>query len=490
MIRKFISLEWKQFMRSPNLAENTGISIVLIFFALVYAAWFIALSFGLYSFLKEYFPDLDPFSAANRFVLYWLSFDLAVRYFFQKLPNLGIASLLVLNIRKSRIIHYVLGRSFFSFLNLIAAFASIPFALTLLAKGYESIQIVTWLIFLLLITMTVNCLHVILTSKEGVGKEYVAVAFFSVLSLISALDYFQVFSLGTILGGGIDFLSSHPYWLSIPACVFAVIYFLAYKTLRTHFYLDAVLQVKHKNRKTKNLSWMEQFGSLAPLLKMDLRMIWRNKRTKGLLLSAVFVLLYGLIFYQKDKDPNTFSMFIGLFMTGLFIYNFGMYIPGWDGSYYRFLMSRNIEMRTYLRSKYWLLVSSGIIAFVFTIPYLYFGWEVVLIHFTGFIYNIGIVTLFMLYYGSNKKKAMDLNSSATFNYQGVSGRDMLIMLPVFVVPMIVFGILKYISGLYVAVAFFCFIGILGLVLREKILTKIAKRYQRNKYRMLTGFSQN
>lgn len=490
MILKFIFLEWKKLMRSPNLAENAGITVLLAFLASIYAIWFVLLSVQLYGKLQVFFPEVNPFVAANRFVLYWLFFDLTMRHFFQKLPNLGIASLLTLNIPKSKIIHYILGRSFFSFLNLIAAFASVPFALTLLAKGYPTSHVLTWLGFLLLATMTINCLHVIVTSKDGVGKEYIGVGVVLFFALIICLDYFKFFSVGAIFGRGIDWITTHPYGLIIPALLFVAAYVVAYKTLKEHFYLDAVLQVKHKNRKTSQLSWVERFGGLAPLLKMDLRLIWRNKRTKGLLWTAGLMLFYGLLLYKGDSShPRFLAMFAGVFMTGIFIYNFGMYVPAWDGAYYRFLMSRDVGMKAYLQSKYLLLVGSSIMAFVLTIPYVYFGWEVLLIHFAAFMYNIGIASLFMLYYGSFRRKTMDLDSRASFNYQGVSGTDMLIVFPILFIPIIVFAILKYAVGLYLAVGFFVLIGVLGLLFRQRVLSKIAERYAKNKYKMITGFSQ-
>ncbi len=490
MIRKFLSLEWKQFWRSPNLSQNAGITVLLSFLAFFYGIYFIVLSVQLYGILQKNFPTTDPFVSANRFVLYWLFFDLTIRHFFQKISSLDISSVLVLNIRKSKIIHYILGRSFFSFLNLIAAFASIPFAFTLLYKGYAASQVFTWLGFLILATMTVNYLHILITSKEGMGKEYVGLGFAVFFAIAATLDYFHIFSLGTLFGQGIDTITQNPYLIFVPLLLLLCSYFLAFRALKEQFYLDAILQVKHKNRKTSSLSWVEHFGGLAPLLKKDLRMIWRSKRTKGLLVTSLLFMFYGLLFYKTDKEQlNFFVMFVGIFMTGIFIYNFGMYVPAWDGAYFRFLMTQDIPIKFYLKSKYLLLVVSACSAFILTIPYVYFGWEVLLIHFAGFMYNIGIGVIFILYYGSFRRKAMDLNSRANFNFQGVSGTDMFIVFPLLIAPIIVFGILNFFLGLYGAVGIFIFLGIIGLVFREQFLDLIVKRYQTNKYKMLTGFAQ-
>lgn len=488
MIRKFISLEWKQKMRSPNLAQNVGVSIFLGFVAFIYAINFIILSVQLYDLLKEYFPEIDPLVSANRFMLYWLFFDLTIRYFFQKLPGLTIRPLLTLNIKKPKIIHYILGKSFFSFLNLIAAFASIPFALTLLYKGYETSQVISWLLFLGLATMMINCLHIIITSKDGQGKEYVGLAIIGFFSLAICLEYFKVFSLGALFGQGVDYLIANPYFLLLPLIALVGIYRIAYKTLKAHLYLDAVLQVKHSKRKTTSLSWVEKIGYLAPLIKVDLRMLWRSKRAKSIFFTTFIFLLYGLLFYRSNSGLGR-GGFIAMFMTAGFIYSFGMYIPAWDGSYYRFLMSRDIKMEDYLKSKYILMVAVTSVAFILTIPYVYFGWNILLMQVAGFFYNIGIGTFIMLYYGSFRRRAMDLNSGSSFNFQGTMGRDYFIIFPLILIPLLLFSLIKYFLGFYVAIGVFIFLGVVGLLFRDKIIERLAKRYKNVKHKMLVGFSQ-
>ncbi len=489
MIRNFLSLEWRGFWRSPNLSQNVGTSIFLSIIAFIYALYFIFMSFGLYFILEESSPNTDPFIKVNNFVLYWLFFDLTIRHFFQKISGLDISALLILNIQKSRLIHYILTRSFCSFLNLIGAFASIPFAIILLSKGYQPSQVFSWLCFLILATMSVNYLHIIITSKEGMGKEYVGLGFVIFFASIIGLDYFHLFSLRTLFGKGILVLTQTPYLLLLPLGFFILTYFLAFKTLKEQFFLDAILQVKHKNRKTSRLSWVERFGGLAPLLKKDLRMIWRNKRTKGILQMSFIMLFYGLFFYRSNRDLSFVAMFAGMMMTGIFIFNFGMYVPSWDGASFRFFMTQNISMKAYLKSKYLLLITGSSIAFILTIPYVYFGWDVLLMQFAGFMYNIGIGVILVLYYGSFRKKSMDLNSRASFNYQGISGIDMLVVFPLLLAPIIIFGILQSFLGIYIATGIFVLLGLIGLLFRERFLELIAKRYEMNKYKMLKGFAQ-
>ena len=101
-------------------------------------------------------------------------------------------------------------------------------------------------------------------------------------------------------------------------------------------------------------------------------------------------------------------VFVGIFVTGIFIINFGQFIPAWDSGYYKLLMSQNIKYKEYLNSKYSLMLMSAVIMFILSIPYVYFGWEILVIHFAVMIYNIGINTYILLYAGSFNRKKIDL----------------------------------------------------------------------------------
>jgi len=152
----------------------------------------------------------------------------------------------------------------------------------------------------------------------------------------------------------------------------------------------------------------------APFLQLDLRMLWRNKRPRSTVFIVLIGLFYGLFFYPNPlyQDMPAMYVFVGIFVTGIFLINFGQFIPAWDSGYYKLLMSQNIPYKDYLQSKYLLMASSSFLMFVLSIPYVYFGWKVLLIHFAAMIYNIGINTHVLLYAGSfNRKK-----SSMAFRY--------------------------------------------------------------------------
>jgi hypothetical protein len=81
-------------------------------------------------------------------------------------------------------------------------------------------------------------------------------------------------------------------------------------------------------------------------------MIWRNKRPKTTIWMSLIILFYGLIVYITllTKTHQSFFVFVGILMTGVFMLNYGQFVPAWS-NYYGMMMSQNIPMKQYLNSK-------------------------------------------------------------------------------------------------------------------------------------------
>ena len=221
-----------------------------------------------------------------------------------------------------------------------------------------------------------------------------------------------------------------------------------------------------------------------------MRLIWRNKRPKMVFLMSFIFLFYGLIFFKSGGEQAAVMMvFLGIFMTGLFTMNFGQFIPAWDSSYYSMLMSQNIKYRKYLDSKWFLMTVMTIFLFILSMPYVYFGWNVLLLLFAGALFNIGFSSLFILAFGALNRKRIDLDRSAFANYQGTSATQFLMVLPVMGIPIILFMATKFFFGFNAGVFSIAIIGIIGIVFRNYFMNKIEKLYLKNKYKTISAFEE-
>ncbi|TVZ16203.1 DUF5687 family protein [Maribacter sp. MAR_2009_72] len=486
MFKRFSSLQWKSFFRSSNLGKSLGIKILMGFFGVYMLLSLAGMGTGMYFILKKVFPDQSPMWSISQYFVYWILIELFLRYFMQKLPVMDIKPFLTTPVKKSTIAHYILGRSAASIYNLLTLFFIVPFAIVLLFNNYPVLNVVLWTIGVMAIVFCINYVNLLVNKNEKV-----LIGIGSVLALGYGLDYFGIFSVKTFFAPIFHALYAYPITVFVPIALAVLVYYINYGYLRNKIYLDATLKPKSVQANTSDMSWTRRFGEMGSFLQLDLKMIWRNKRTKSQVFISILFVFYGLVFYTQDIYSSMMPMkaFVGIFMTGIFLSNFGQFIPAWDSSYYSMMMSQNIPMRKYLDSKASLITVSVVAMFFLTIPYVYFGWDALAINFGCALYNLGVNIPVILYFGSFNKKRIELDQSPFGNMQGTSATQFLIMLPVLVAPIIIFSIFYYIFNLQVAVIVLSVLGIIGFSMKNYLLNIITEEYKKKKYGMIAGFKE-
>ena len=486
MISHFINLEWKQFFRSASFGKSIGLKIVMGFFALYFIAMFLIMGIGAYYGLKEIYPEQDPLKVVNSFLLFAITGDLIFRYLMQKLPLMNIQPLLTLPIKKNSIVHYVLVKSSFSFFNIMSLFFYIPFAIVLITKGYDTSGVLGWLFLMILLIQSANFLNFLINKNN--------IAFGAMLVVLIGgflVQHYGVFNLAGYIGTGFDFIYQNPIYALLGVVLLSVLYRLNFKQLRNLIYLDEAVSQKVKEANSADLSWTDKLGDVAPFIKNDLRLMWRNKRTKSSSFILLIGLLYGLFFYPNPMyaDKEYFYIFIGIFSTGAFLINFGQFIPAWDSGYYKMLMSQNFKYERYLKSKFTLMAISVVVLFVLGIPYVYFGWKILAVHFAAMIYNIGVNTHVIMFGGSFNRKKINLDQKAAFNYQGTGAVQWLIGIPLMVIPMGLFALLNWLVSFEIATTIIAGLGFIGIALHKTFMKSITKKYKASKYKMIHSFNQ-
>ena len=491
MIKQFLSLEWKSFFRSASFAKGIAIKILMAFLALYFIAMFLGMGLILYPILKKIYPEQDPLKIVNSFLFYWIIADLVFRFFFQKLPVMVVKPLLTLPIKRRSIVNFVLGKSITSFFNFLPLFAFVPFGITLMFKGYPIASVLIWILVLVLVVLIIHFLNFII---ENFSSE-IELSFLPILSVtggLFALNHFEIISFSNIVSFGFEAIYNIPVLIAVPVLILIGLYLFNFKLLRKKLFLDSGLKEKVTEIKTSNLDWTKNFGAIAPFMQLDLKLIWRNKRTKSSVWMLVMGLLYGLFFYPQPvyQGMTWFFAFIGIFSTGVFLINFGQFIPAWDSGYYKLLMSQNIKYEQYLQSKFTLMALSVAILFVLGIPYVFFGWKILLAHFAAAIYNIGVNTHVILYGGSFNRKKIDLSQKAAFNYQGTGAVQWLIGIPLLLIPMGIFALFYSLGGFEISCLVLALLGVVGIVFHQKFMKGITAKYLQSKYKMIAAFNQN
>lgn len=491
MFIRFLKLEWNAFTRSSSMGQEIAVKILLGFLGFYMLACCLLLGFALFPILSENIADKSPFNAVNSALIVWIVMELFMRFFLQTLPTLNIKPLMVQPVKRNTVIHYVLLKSIFSFYNLLALLVFVPFAVTCVRnEQLTSFQATVWLTAIFGLLMSVNFSNFLLKKKFADNIRQL-IPYLLVAVILAVLEYLGIFSITRYTGRAADRIPDYPVLALLPLLLAAALYLWNYVTLRDKFYLDASLRSKVTEAKALNLGWLDRFGPLAPFIKLDIKLLWRNKRPKSTLYMAVMMLAYGLIFYTNDAYSGmpVWRIFLGIFMTGIFMINFGQFIPAWDSTYYPLMMAQNIPLKEYLRSKAALMYLSVFVLFLGTLPYAYFGIDIVFAHLAAAVYNVGINIPVLLLAGAFNKKRIDLEKSVFLNYQGTGAAQWLVALPVMLVPILIWYTVYKITNPATANLVLGGIGIIGLAFNSPVLAMITRVYQERKYEAINGFKQ-
>lgn len=484
MIKKFIYLEWKAFLRSASFGKSLAMKIIIGFLMIYFSLIFIGMGVGAFYLLKE--MKLDPFLTINKFLIYYFLFDLLIRLLLQSIPVLNIKPLLVLPFKKPTIVHFSLGKTALSFFNWVHALFFIPYSVVLILNGYDVVGIVFWHLGIIALIYINNFLNIILSN---IDKLFVA--FVALILVLGGAQYYKLFDITVFTTPFFQNFYDIEGVFLIPVLVLIGLYVFTFKYFKKNLYLDAGLSVKQDIASTENLSWLNQFGTLGTFLKNDIKLIKRNKRSKTTIVMSVIFLFYGLIFFGNSHQPPAMHIFAGIFVSGGFLFVFGQFVPSWDSSYYQLMMTQNIPYRGYITAKWWLIVIVTFISTILATFYLFYGWEVYLTIVVGAIYNIGVNSHLVLLGGAFTKTPIDLsNAGGAFgDKKAFNVNSMLLSLPKVFLPLLLYWLGLHFADKTVALCLVAGAGILGFIFKEKVFTLIEKRYKIEKYSTISAYKQ-
>lgn len=484
MIKKFIYLEWKAFIRSASFGKNLAMKIIIGFLMIYFSLIFIGMGVGAFYVLKE--MKLDPFVTINKFLIYYFLFDLIIRLLLQSIPVLNIKPLLVMPFKKPTIVHFSLGKTALSFFNWVHALFFIPYSIVLILNGYDVVGIVFWHLGIMALIYINNFLNIILSNIDKLFVVFVAL----ILALAGA-QYYKLFDVTVFTTPFFQNFYDIEGVFLIPILVLVGLYVFTFKYFKNNLYLDAGLSVKHDIASTENLTWLNQFGTLGTFLKNDIKLIKRNKRSKTTIFMSFLFLFYGLIFFGNSSQPAAMQIFAGIFVSGGFLFVFGQFVPSWDSSYYQLMMTQNIPYRGYITAKWWLVVIATFISTILASFYLFYGWEVYLTIVVGAIYNIGVNSHLVLLGGAFTKTPIDLNDAggAFGDKKAFNVNAMLLSLPKIFLPLLLYWLGLRFADKTIALSLVAGAGILGFIFKEKVFTLIEKRYKIEKYSTISAYKQ-
>jgi hypothetical protein len=409
---------------------------------------------------------------------------------FQDLPTLSVQPYLVQNIRRRELVRFLNIRSLFTFLNMLPLLLFIPFSIRVIGAKYGFAGSSVFLISILSLTVF-NHFFSLYIKRKTIINNWWLVGFLLAVVLVGCCDYWKLFSIRDASAALFTpFL--HKPWLCLAPVVLGIAAFMNNnRFLEKNLYLEELKKSSGK-KQSAEYAWLQRFGELGDLMGMDLKMILRNKRTRYVLFISILILLYGFIFYKPQylQHNQYSSLLIGaIFVTGVFIINYGNFLFAWQSAQFDGLMTFNINIRMYIKSKFLLFNMVSTLSLFVASLYGFISWKIIPLQLAAYFYNIGINTVIAGYFATRSYRGINLGRAASFNYQGMGAAQWIYALVVMLPPFIIYGLFTLVAPSWVGVAVLGFLGLVSFLLQDWWIGIITKEFLKRKYLILEGFRQ-
>ena len=447
--------------------------------------------FFLRELLTQFYPHQDIAKVFCGFILYYFLADQLLRFMMQNLPTLTIQPYLVQNIKRRELIKFLNVRSLFTLLNLLPFVLFIPFTVVVIVPKYGLPASLGFIISILALTFF-NHFTILYIKRKSIVNSWWYVIFFAIIGFFAVADYFHWFSFSRLSTAVFTGLLTHPLLnlFCIAMAVFA--YSNNYRFLLKNLYLEDIAQ-KDKKKESADYAFLNRFGDVGDLISLDIKLILRNKRPRSTMMLTVAFLFYGFIFY-KDKyiRENWWGMLLfgGIFITGVFVSNYGQFLFAWQSAHFDGLMAGTLSVKKYIRSKFVLFTAVCTLILLLSSFYGFISWKLLVVELAGYLYNVGAHTVIAVYFATRSYAGIDIGRGTTFNYQGMGAEKFLYTLVVLLVPMFIYWPFALLLTPLAGVIAVAVLGLVSLLLRNWWIDVLTKEFFKRKYKILDGFREH
>ena len=490
MILTLLSHQWKSFWRGRGVSKSIAMQLFLGFIILYLLATCLVLGVELGHLLGTLFPGQDAVRVYCGLILYYFALDLVMRFLFQELPILSTQPYLAQNIRRSQLVAYLNARSLFHFLNILPLFIFIPFIFTNIVPAYGDAGSTAMVACILSITVF-NHFFMLYIIRRSVLNAWWLAGFFFAIVVFAALDYFHILSLRAVSAFLFIRMLHHPWLAFIPMLLASLAYLNNRRFLLKNLYIEE-LSKRSGEKKSTEYTWLQQWGTIGELIGLDLKLIARNKRPRYVAIMSVIFVLYGFLFFRhQNLAPFNFYMvlFPSVFMTGLFIINYGQFAFAWQSSGFDGLLTGNLPVSEYIRGKFLLFNVSSTLAFILTSFYGFMDWRLLPVLTAAWLYNLGLNSVFTLWFATVNYKGIDLSKSANFNYQGMGANQWIWALVALVGPYLILLPFSLTGFPWAGIAAVGILGLISFLFRNWWINFLTKEFYKRKHLILQGFRE-
>lgn len=477
-------------VRAPGYYKNVLVNIFLGLGVLYWGVVCLILGLSLRTILLELDTPYSPVDTVLGGYSYLIIFGIAIRFFIQQLNTINLPPYQVLPIKRNSLINYLLIKPLLNPINYIVVVIIAPFAFRSAIAGDITMLQALMLVVSSIIVVWFNLLITVFFKRRFGATLWSMVGILAITFVISGLEYFGVVSLFELSIGVFNYLVFNTLGLISMLLATLGAYGLN-KWFFAKYYYAEKFNTKSPTTQTNitDFSFMSRFGHIGELIILNLKLIFRHKRTKSMFITSILFLAYGLLFYPSDFYHERYGwlFFAAIFVVGSFLLIFGQMTISWNGAHFDYIIARRLDYFTYISANYYMLNAVTIITFILTTPYFFFGSDIMLLHFAALLYNMGVNSAFFVIAAPFNTKRIELSKGTSMNFQGTSYKSFLVIIPIMIIPLAVINIFAAFGLWQTGVWLLALLGAISLILHRHILRLANKIFINRKYALSEGF---
>lgn len=433
----------------------------------------------------------EAYHVMNSGLIFILALDFLLRLPFLKTPTQEVKPYLLLPIKRSRLIDFLLLRSGLNSFNLLWLFLFVPFAIITVTKFYGIGGVLTYCIGIWLLIVFNNYWYLLCRTLMDERIWWVLLPIVIYGGIAAALfipDNSPLFSFFIDLGEG--FITGNILTFICVLVAITLMWFINRSIMQKLVYNelnkteDTTVQVKT----VSEYKFLDRYGEIGEYIRLELKLLLRNKVCRKSLYSVTaIVLIFSLTISFSDIYDGGMRDFFVLYNYIIFGILFLSPLMSYEGNYIDGLMSRKESIYSLLRAKYLLYSIALIIPFVLMIPGMVTGRVSVLRCIAWIVFVPGAVYFCLFQLAVYNNKTLDLNAKMTGRQNVGTGLQNLISGAAFGVPLLLFFVLNATVGKEVTPWILLVIGILFIATSRWWLRNVYHRFMKRRYKNMEGF---
>lgn len=475
--------------RHPMYERNRIARLLGYAFGIFWAGYLIILGAAFAFGFKDMVPNWEPYHVMDAIVLpFLLTADFLLRFPFQKTPTQEVKPYLLLPVKRKRLIDFLLLRSGLSLFNLLWLFLFIPFAFFTIPRLYGITGVLTYLIGICLLILINNYWYLLCRTLINERIWWILLP----LPLYAGMAYLIIrqenFLSQLFMELGDRFIEGDLLCFAGALATIAALWLVNRLLMAKLIYKEIARTNDTLTRNISEYHFLERYGEVGEYMRLELKMMLRNKRCKILLRNLFgMVLIFSLVLsFSSFYDTDTLLAMICVYNFSAFSLMVLSQIMSFEGNYLDGLMSRRQSILSLLKAKYYVYSLAEIPLFVLMLPAVFTGKLSLLGAFAWAFYSIGVNYFCSFQLAVYNKQTFPLNEAVT-SRQVNGGMQIFINLLIYGVPMIVYCILKALIGETITHTLFLTVGIAFTLASPLWIRNIHRRFMKRRYENMEGF---